>query len=218
MRGRALGRDGKGLANRVPGHITDVLAQHEAEDALRLMADAFGSTRDAVALFDARRPAARRAAGALGLRPVPRCVALGSGDTAVRSAAQVLQAALADRFQRGSHALCITPTLGAVLAPQLAVKPLPNQLLQPGLASQWRQACRRHGIAPAGWRCNGPNRRWCTTGPRSSRCFTGCAATGFRSRPMLVDDWRQLLRDAGSQPPILPGRGPGPGRRIRGWR
>ena len=148
VRGRALGRDGKGLANRVPGHITDVLAQHEAEDALRLMADAFGSTRDAVALFDARRPAARRAAGALGQRPVPRSVALGSGDTAVRSAAQVLQAALADRFPLGSHALCITPALGAVLAPQLAVKPLPKQLLQPGLASQWRRACRRHGIAP----------------------------------------------------------------------
>lgn len=72
----------------------------------------------------------------------------GSGDTEVRSAAQVLQAALADRFQLGSHALCLTPTVGAVLAPQLAVKPLPKQLLQPGQARQWRQACRRHGIAP----------------------------------------------------------------------
>lgn len=66
----------------------------------------------------------------------------------MRSAAQVLQAALADRLQLGSHALCLTPTLGAVLALQLAVKPLPKQLLQPGLASQWRQACRRHRIAP----------------------------------------------------------------------
>ena len=54
VRGRALGRDAKGLANRVMGTLKDVTAQHEAEDSLRLMAHAFGSTRDAMAVVDAQ--------------------------------------------------------------------------------------------------------------------------------------------------------------------
>ncbi len=52
LRGRALGRDAKGHADRVLGTLKDVTAQHEAEDSLRLMAHAFGSTRDAMAVVD----------------------------------------------------------------------------------------------------------------------------------------------------------------------
>jgi diguanylate cyclase (GGDEF)-like protein len=54
LRGRALGRDAKGCAERVLGTLKDVTAQHEAEDSLRLMAHAFGSTRDAMAVVDAQ--------------------------------------------------------------------------------------------------------------------------------------------------------------------
>ena len=54
VRGRALDRDARGLANRVLGTLKDVTAQHEAEDSLRLMAHAIGSTRDAMALVDAQ--------------------------------------------------------------------------------------------------------------------------------------------------------------------
>ena len=89
----------------------------------------------------------RRAAGVLGQRPVPGCVAPGQRRHGVRLAAQVLQAALVDRFQLGRPALCLTPTLGAVLAPQVTVKPLPKPLLQAGWVRPWRQACQRHGIA-----------------------------------------------------------------------
>ena len=42
----------------------------------------------------------------------------GSGDTEVRSAAQVVLASLAVRFEIGLHEVRLTPTIGAVLAPQ----------------------------------------------------------------------------------------------------
>ena len=45
-------------------------------------------------------------------------LAQGSGDTELRSAAQVVLAALAGRFDVGDQELSITPTVGAVLAPQ----------------------------------------------------------------------------------------------------
>ena len=44
-------------------------------------------------------------------------LAQGSGDTELRSAAQVVLAALAGRFDVGDQELSITPTVGAVLAP-----------------------------------------------------------------------------------------------------
>ena len=45
-------------------------------------------------------------------------LAQGSGDTEVRASAQVVLAALAGRFELGLHEVRITPTMGAVLAPQ----------------------------------------------------------------------------------------------------
>jgi len=54
VRGRALARDAKGLALRVLGTLKDVTAQRDAEDSLRLMAHAFSSTRDAMAVIDAQ--------------------------------------------------------------------------------------------------------------------------------------------------------------------
>ncbi|HOB95741.1 MAG TPA: bifunctional diguanylate cyclase/phosphodiesterase [Aquabacterium sp.] len=42
----------------------------------------------------------------------------GSGDTEVRNSAQIVLAALAGRFDIGPHEVRITPTIGAVLAPQ----------------------------------------------------------------------------------------------------
>ena len=45
-------------------------------------------------------------------------LAQGSGDTEVRASAQVVLAALAARFEIGLHEVRITPTIGAVLAPQ----------------------------------------------------------------------------------------------------
>ncbi|MDO9283262.1 MAG: EAL domain-containing protein [Aquabacterium sp.] len=52
VRGRALGRDARGQVERVLGTLKDVTAQREAEDSLRLMAHAFSSTRDAMAVID----------------------------------------------------------------------------------------------------------------------------------------------------------------------
>ena len=52
-RGRALARDAQGCAVRVLGTLKDVTAQKDAEDSLRLMAHAFASTRDAMAVVDA---------------------------------------------------------------------------------------------------------------------------------------------------------------------
>ena len=52
VRGRALDRDARGLANRGLGTLEDVTAQHEAEDSLRLLAHAICSRRDAMALVD----------------------------------------------------------------------------------------------------------------------------------------------------------------------
>ena len=52
VRGRALARDARGCALRVLGTMKDVTAQKDAEDSLRLMAHAFASTRDAMAVVD----------------------------------------------------------------------------------------------------------------------------------------------------------------------
>lgn len=52
VRGRALKRDATGRAERVLGTLKDVTAQREAEESLRLMAHAFSSTRDAMAVVD----------------------------------------------------------------------------------------------------------------------------------------------------------------------
>jgi diguanylate cyclase (GGDEF)-like protein len=52
VRGRALARDGQGRARQVLGTLKDVTAQREAEESLRLMAHAFSSTRDAMAVID----------------------------------------------------------------------------------------------------------------------------------------------------------------------
>ncbi len=76
----------------------------------------------------------------------------------------------------------------------------PGRGVRPAGATALHPACRR---------CSGPNRRWCTAGTRSSRCCTGCAATGCRSRPIPVDDCRRLLRHAGRQLPIRPRVRPG---------
>jgi len=54
LRGRALGRDRQGQAQRVLGTLKDVSAQRDAEESLRLMAHAFSSTRDAMAVVDAQ--------------------------------------------------------------------------------------------------------------------------------------------------------------------
>jgi diguanylate cyclase (GGDEF)-like protein len=52
VRGRALMRNDQGLAERVLGTLKDVTAEHDAEASLRLMAHAFSSTRDAMAVVD----------------------------------------------------------------------------------------------------------------------------------------------------------------------
>ena len=52
VRGRALRRDDRGIAEQVLGTLKDVTAQREAEESLRLMAHAFSSTRDAMAVVD----------------------------------------------------------------------------------------------------------------------------------------------------------------------
>ncbi len=52
VRGRALGRDAQGRARLVLGTLKDVTAQRDAEESLRLMAHAFSSTRDAMAVVD----------------------------------------------------------------------------------------------------------------------------------------------------------------------
>ncbi len=54
VRGRALQRDATGRAEQVLGTLKDVTAQREAEESLRLMAHAFSSTRDAMAVVDAQ--------------------------------------------------------------------------------------------------------------------------------------------------------------------
>ncbi|GCL63322.1 putative bifunctional diguanylate cyclase/phosphodiesterase [Pseudaquabacterium pictum] len=52
VRGRALERDSQGRARHVLGTLKDVTAQRDAEESLRLMAHAFSSTRDAMAVID----------------------------------------------------------------------------------------------------------------------------------------------------------------------
>ena len=52
VRGRALDRDAQGRARQVLGTLKDVTAQRDAEESLRLMAHAFSSTRDAMAVVD----------------------------------------------------------------------------------------------------------------------------------------------------------------------
>jgi diguanylate cyclase (GGDEF)-like protein len=52
VRGRALRRDAQGQARHVLGTLKDVTAQRDAEESLRLMAHAFSSTRDAMAVID----------------------------------------------------------------------------------------------------------------------------------------------------------------------
>jgi diguanylate cyclase (GGDEF)-like protein len=52
VRGRALGRDAGGKVCRALGTLQDVTAQRDAEESLRLMAHAFASTRDAMAVVD----------------------------------------------------------------------------------------------------------------------------------------------------------------------
>lgn len=52
VRGRALGRDARGRVRQVLGTLKDVTAQRDAEESLRLMAHAFSSTRDAMAVVD----------------------------------------------------------------------------------------------------------------------------------------------------------------------
>ncbi len=52
VRGRALLRTAEGMAQDVLGTLKDVTAQREAEESLRLMAHAFSSTRDAMAVID----------------------------------------------------------------------------------------------------------------------------------------------------------------------
>jgi diguanylate cyclase (GGDEF)-like protein len=54
IRGRALARDADGRPERVTGTIKDVTSQREAEHSLRLMAQAFASTHDALVVVDAR--------------------------------------------------------------------------------------------------------------------------------------------------------------------
>jgi diguanylate cyclase (GGDEF)-like protein len=53
VRGRALLRDPTGRPRSVAGTVKDVTAQREAEHALLLLAQAFSSTRDALAVVDA---------------------------------------------------------------------------------------------------------------------------------------------------------------------
>ena len=52
VRGRALVRNRRGQAEQVLGTLKDVTAQREAEESLQLMAHAFSSTRDAMAVVD----------------------------------------------------------------------------------------------------------------------------------------------------------------------
>jgi diguanylate cyclase (GGDEF)-like protein len=52
LRGRALARDAQGHARQVLGTLKDVTAERDAEESLRLMAHAFSSTRDAMAVID----------------------------------------------------------------------------------------------------------------------------------------------------------------------
>jgi len=52
VRGRALERDSQGEARYVLGTLKDVTAQRDAEESLHLMAHAFSSTRDAMAVID----------------------------------------------------------------------------------------------------------------------------------------------------------------------
>jgi diguanylate cyclase (GGDEF)-like protein len=52
VRGRALGRDAGGRVRQILGTLKDVTAQRDAEESLRLMAHAFSSTRDAMAVVD----------------------------------------------------------------------------------------------------------------------------------------------------------------------
>ena len=52
VRGRALARDRRGQAERVLGTLKDVTAQRESDESLQLMAHAFSSTRDAMAVVD----------------------------------------------------------------------------------------------------------------------------------------------------------------------
>ncbi len=54
MRGRALERDASGRALRVGGTIKDTTEEHQAEESLRLMANTFHSTRDALVVTDLR--------------------------------------------------------------------------------------------------------------------------------------------------------------------
>jgi len=54
VRGRALDRDADGRPTRVTGTIKDITTQRDAEESLRLMAHAFSSTRDALAVTDAQ--------------------------------------------------------------------------------------------------------------------------------------------------------------------
>ncbi len=54
IRGRALERDERGRATRVSGTLKDITTQRHAEGSLHLMAHAFSSTRDALAVADAR--------------------------------------------------------------------------------------------------------------------------------------------------------------------
>ena len=171
-----------------------------------------------------------------------------SGDTGVRLAAQVLQAALVDRFQLGRPALCLTPTLGAVLAPQVTVKPLPKPLLQAGWVRPWRQACPRHGISPRMlalqrtesvlvhnrdairpklYRLRGHGFSLALdnfgTGNSSLSCLRHWPFGKFKIDRSFYDRYRSTT--GGNCCGALVGshrsghgRGPGPGRRTRGWR
>ncbi len=52
IRGRALARDAQGRPQRITGTIKDVTEQRQAEQSLRLMAQAFASTHDALVVVD----------------------------------------------------------------------------------------------------------------------------------------------------------------------
>lgn len=52
VRGRALQRDEQGRPLRVAGTIKDITAQRESEQSLHLLASAFSSTHDALAIVD----------------------------------------------------------------------------------------------------------------------------------------------------------------------
>lgn len=106
VRGRALQRDAQGQARHVLGTLKDVTAQRDAEESLRLMAHAFSSTRDAMAVIDPdwqvleiNEALVRLAGDDSGIMPgldLRRWLAL--GDT-------VLPQVLADGIWRAEHGL-----------------------------------------------------------------------------------------------------------------